>query len=419
MLFRSLSWLNYRALHGGPKPSKDEDELADVLRQYGEQHEEKYLNELKEKVASLGQGVINLDTERDDADPYGIETLRDRAQQTKAALAEGGSVLYQPTFYREDENGISWVGRADFLVPVDSVNFEPEDTKLARIAKVNAILQLCSYAEHLGKIQGKEPELIHVVTGSAEEGKVSVRLNEVSAYYRRIKADLENAVLEGFTGPSEPVPVDFCTICRWNKDCSRTWREMDHLSFVAGLTNAHREMLVESGITTLAELATAANELMIDDLDSDTLHKLQAQARLQYDTRTRRSVDANALPGYEFLLPTREWRGFNLLPEPNPGDLFYDIEGHPYRGDEGLEYLHGLAWTNPDGSSSYQAIWAHTAQEERAALIELIAFITARRAQPGFENMRVYHFGHYEPSTLTRLAARHGACETEIGRAHV
>ena len=28
--------------------------------------------------------------------------------------------------------------------------------------------------------------------------------------------------------------------------------------------------------------------------------------------------------------------------------------------------------------------------------------------------MRVYHFGHYEPTTLTRLAARHGACETEL-----
>ena len=411
---RHLSWLNYHALHGGPKPSKDEDELADILRQYGEQHEQKYLTDLRARVAELGQGVIDLDAERDDTNPYVIETLRDRAQQTKAALAAGGNVLYQPTFYREDENGIAWVGRADFLVPVESLTFEPEDTKLARIAKVNAILQLCSYAEHLGKIQGKEPEFIHVVTGSVEEGKVSVRLNEVSAYYRRIKADLEQAVLDGFTGPSEPVPVDFCTICRWNKDCSRAWREMDHLSFVAGLTNAHRETLVDAGVPTLAALATSSDELVIDDLDVDTLRKLQAQARLQLDARTRKEADQSALPGYEFLLPTREWRGFNLLPEPNPGDLFYDIEGHPYRGDEGLEYLHGFAWTNPDGTSDYKAIWAHSPLEERAALIELVEFIANRRKQEGFENMRVYHFGHYEPTTLTRLAARHGACETEL-----
>ena len=70
-----------------------------------------------------------------------------------------------------DGSRIAWVGRADFVVPVDSLGFEPEDTKLARIAKVNAVLQLCSYAEHLGKILDKDPEYIHVVTGSVEEGK--------------------------------------------------------------------------------------------------------------------------------------------------------------------------------------------------------------------------------------------------------
>ena len=46
---RHLSWLNYHALHGGPKPSKNDDELADILRQYGEQHEQKYLDELRAK----------------------------------------------------------------------------------------------------------------------------------------------------------------------------------------------------------------------------------------------------------------------------------------------------------------------------------------------------------------------------------
>ena len=34
-------------------------------------------------------------------------------------------------------------------------------------------------------------------------------------------------------------------------------------------------------------------------------------------------------------------KGFDLLPAPQPGDLFYDIEGDPhYEG--GLEYLHGF-----------------------------------------------------------------------------
>ena len=55
---RHLSWLNYHALHGGPKPSKSDDELADILRLYGAQHEQKYLAELTAKVAELGQEEI-------------------------------------------------------------------------------------------------------------------------------------------------------------------------------------------------------------------------------------------------------------------------------------------------------------------------------------------------------------------------
>ena len=55
-------------------------------------------------------------------------------------------------------------------------------------------------------------------------------------------------------------------------------------------------------------------------------------------------------------------KGFDLLPEPQPGDLFYDIEGDPhYEG--GLEYLHGV-WF--DGQ--FRAFWAHDHAAEAQAL---------------------------------------------------
>ena len=99
-----------------------------------------------------------------------MAALEERAKLTAEKLADGPDAVYQPTFFSQ-ENGIGWVGRADFLVATDTpsqlgnYSFEPEDTKLARIAKVNAVLQLCSYAEHLTNMQGVEPEFIHVVTG--------------------------------------------------------------------------------------------------------------------------------------------------------------------------------------------------------------------------------------------------------------
>ena len=49
------------------------------------------------------------------------------------------------------------------------------------------------------------------------------------------------------------------------------------------------------------------------------------------------------------LLPLEEGRGFARLPAPSPGDVFFDIEGDPYWGREGLEYLFGscLLYTSP------------------------------------------------------------------------
>ena len=416
---KHMSWLNYRAMTGGKRPSKEEDELSEILRKYGTAHESAYLDALKTQLSAINRSVINLDADRDLSAPYTVAALEERAKLTADKLFAGPDAVYQPTFFKQ-ENNIGWVGRADFLVATDlpsklgNYSFEPEDTKLARIAKVNAVLQLCSYAEHLTAIQGVEPEFIHVVTGSSKEGKVSIRLSEVSAYFRHVKNVLQQEVINEFIEHSEPVPVENCTMCRWNKDCTSWWRERDHLSFVAGLQNGHREALNAHGISTLKELATSEDSISISDIDEEALHRIRRQAQLQYTTRVKRETDPKALPEVEFLLPLKDFRGFNLLPEPNPGDLYYDIEGHPYRTDEGLEYLHGFSWQDTDGSFHYKEIWAHDADQERQALIEVLDFINERRSIPGFEKMRVYHFGHYETSALRRLATRYATRETEL-----
>lgn len=416
---KHVSWLNYKAMTGGPRPSKEEDELSEILRRYGTEHEATYFDALQQHLSTINRTIVNLDADRDQSVPYTVAALEERAKLTSEKLFAGADAVYQPTFFSQ-ENGVGWVGRADFLIATDTpsqlgdYSFEPEDTKLARIAKVNAVLQLCSYAEHLTSIQGVEPEFIHVVTGSAKEGKVSIRLSEVSAYFRHVKDVLQNEVANQFVSHSEPVPVENCTMCRWNKDCTRWWRKHDHLSFVAGLQNGHREALNAHGIHTLKEFATSPDDLSVNDIEDEALHRLRRQAQLQYNTRVKRETDADALPELEFLLPIKDFRGFNLLPEPNPGDVYYDIEGHPYRTDEGLEYLHGFSWQEADGSFQYKEIWAHNAEQERQALIEVLDFINERRSVPGFEKMRVYHFGHYEPSALRRLATRYATRETEL-----
>jgi uncharacterized protein len=416
---KHLTWLNLKSLDTGIAPRKLDDDLLEVLKTYGEDHEATYLNALKASLEDLKRTVIDLDARRDKDSAYTRDELMKRMGATVAAMKSGRDALYQPTFYSEND-GFGWVGRADFLVAVDEIvsdlgnyAFQPYDTKLARIAKVNALIQLCAYAEQIQGIQGAEPEFIHVVTGSEEEGTVSVRLSEVSAYYRRVKQSLVDALLES-PEHSEPVPNEHCSICRWRVECNDRWRKADDLLFVAGMSGTNRDKLRAVGVTKLELLAN--QEVIAVDINPDVLSKLKNQARLQYATRAKKKLNPTALPEMEFLRPVERGRGFSLLPEMNAGDIFYDIEGHPYRGSKGLQYLHGLAWIDPDGTAQYKAIWAHTADEERQALIEVIDLINTRIAIPAYKNLRVYHFGHYEPSTLKRLATQHVARETELSK---
>ncbi|MFM8870731.1 MAG: TM0106 family RecB-like putative nuclease, partial [Actinomycetota bacterium] len=416
---RHLSHLNFRTMNGGPKPPKDDDELTEILQKYGAEHESRYLQALQAQLAENGKTVIDLDVQRGAHGSYSTQEIKARASEVADAFAAGPNALYQPTFFNL-EGEIGWIGRADFLVPKElssnlgDYSFEPYDTKLARIAKVNALLQLCSYAEQIAVIQGTAPEEVHIVTGSSKEGTVSVRLSEVSAYFRHVKEAFQNSLANNFEDSTEPTPVEHCGICRWSRVCTKSWRDNDDITFVAGVTNSYRELLRKAGVKSLPELADASRPP--DDLRPEAFERLQLQARLQLQTRQAKQANAAAKPVYEFIRPLKERRGFNLLPEPAPGDIFYDIEGHPYRGEEGLEYLHGLAWINEQGSLQYKAIWAHDEESERSALQEVVDFIYERIAEPTGSDLRVYHFGHYEPSALRRLSTRYATYETKLER---
>ena len=131
-------------------------------------------------------------------------------------MASGADVVFQATFL--DQRGeVLWRGHADFLQRVDAPSdlgdhsYEPEDAKLARSVKASAVLQLCHYAEQVARLQGTEPDQVHVALGDGRTE--AVRLAEVSAYYRaardRFLADLVD-------GPETyPLPVGHCAVCDW------------------------------------------------------------------------------------------------------------------------------------------------------------------------------------------------------------
>jgi len=115
---------------------------------------------------------------------------------------------------------------------------------------------------------------------------------------------------------------------------------------------------------------------------------------------------------HEVLLPLAEGMGFCRLPEPSVGDMFVDLEGDPFVGENGLQYLFGFAVLDVRGELKYEKQWALNREEEKKGFEWLVDQIMRRReANP---KMHVYHFGAYEPGALKRLMGMYATREDEI-----
>ncbi len=404
------------------KPMREDREL-DVIRERGFQHEARYLAELRD----AGLNVTTI--ERHDDEERG-DRLRRQATETIDAMASGVDVVFQATFF----DG-RWLGYADFLMRVSSperpsvwgpYHYEVADTKLARHVKAGAVLQICSYVDQLERIQKVRPREMRVVLGGSAHETATLRVDDYMAYYRAAKLRFERSVLGTDVGPptyppaeTYPEPVDHCDVCRWAELCVKRRRDDDHLSLVAGISARQRKALVAREIDTVERLAAAPIPLdpPLDGSSASSIERVREQARIQVAGRGLPS------PIYELLLPKpgepiEPERGLTILPPPDPGDLFLDLEGDPYALDDGVDYLFGVL----DVEGSFTPIWSFdptvatdvTLAGEKAAFERLMDLLTARIER--FPEMHVYHYAPYEPTALKRLMGRHATREDEVDR---
>src|SRR5215211_5729045 len=364
-----------------PAPPADNSQ-AELIRRKGDEHERAYLEELRARdleIVEIGRG----DWER-------------AAAETAEALGRGVDVVYQGVFVND-----GWRGVADFLERQPDGSYEAADTKLARTSKPSHILQLCFYTEQLARVTRREPTFMHVLLGSGLRD--SYRPGDFMAYYRRVK----QRFLEFAADPPEtyPLPVSHCSICDFLERCTAQWVRDDHLTLVARLGRNQVPRLEEAGIGTLAQLAAAPAGTTVPRMSATTFEALHEQAALQYEARL------TGEHAYRLLEPEPK-RGFQLLPKPSPGDVFFDIEGDPFWApDRGLEYLFGVLWRE-DGSTRFRAFWAHDRESEKRAFEQLVDFLHERlRADPA---MHVYHYAFYEPAVLKRLMGLYGTREEEV-----
>jgi uncharacterized protein len=370
-----------------------------VIQELGLQHEAAYLGYLGKQ----GLTVENLgDIDYKDEKRMLTETL---------ALMERGAEVIAQGALRDG----GWFGRPDVLRRVEKPSvrwawsYEVADTKLARETKATTILQLSLYSELLGKIQGTMPEFLWVVppgTGFAGE---KYRVTEYAAYYRYVRKRLQETVGEGVAPQTYPEPVEHCNICRWFKECDTRRRADDHLSLVAGIRRQQRDQFEEWNRETMAKLAA-----LPIPLEERPKHGARAgyerareQARVQVEGRTENKLVHEALPVAAGI-------GLCRLPEPSVDDVFVDLEGDPFVGEQGLQYLFGFAFRQAEGQWSYEKRWALNREEEKRGFVWLVDEIMRRwAANP---KMHMYHFGAYEPGALKRLMGMYATREEEIDR---
>jgi predicted RecB family nuclease len=383
-----LTWLSLQAARGELLPPLFENDQAELIFRKGREHEEAYLQRLRAEGKSVAEISLESDHDWDRA-----------ARETEEALHAGVDVLYQAALV-----GDGWRGVADFLMRVDTPSelgawsYEALDTKLARHAKPAYILQLCFYSERIAAIQGLMPARIHVLLGNLTQE--SFRPEEFGAYYRRVCRRLEDFVAE--PPVTEPYPVDHCSICEFRPLCEEHWDRVDHLSRVARIQRRQVTRLQAAGIASLKKLGQAPADPVPHGIAQDTFETLRSQAELQLRARET-GVDEYV------ILPPRPESGFALLPDPSPGDLFFDFEGNPFWDHEGsLEYLWGIL----DADGGYEPIFAATRGEERAAFERFVDLVHERlHAYPA---SHVYHYAAYELTQLRRLMGQYGTREAEL-----
>jgi predicted RecB family nuclease len=351
---------------------------ADLVRRKGDEHERRYLEDLRAQGKTIAEPVTAAETE----------------EEVRKAEAD---IIYQA---RLEADG--WRGIADFMERLDDGTYEVVDTKLARHAKPEHVLQLCFYTEQLARIQGHAPDAMHVVTGLNE--RETFRPDDYGAYYRRLKRRFLDAVEQ--ERPTYPYPVEHCALCDFLERCEAQWEADDHLTLVAGVSRLQVERLTKADIGTLTALAEAAPETKVPSMRETTFAGLRHQASLQLHHRRTNEHKID-------LVPQEETRGFALMPEPSPGDVWLDLEGDPwYESGRGLEFLFGLVELAENGEERYRRLWARNREEEKRAFEELVDYLVERRRR--FPGMHVYHYAAYERTALSRLMGEHATREQEI-----
>lgn len=385
-----------------PAVEEPEDATLERAARLGDAHELKVLEAYRER---FGADAVHEVVRASSADADALAAV---VHETLEALRSDAKLLFQAAFATDE-----FVGFADFLLRDDDGRWRVQDSKLARTARVTALMQLAAYVDQLDGLGIPRSDEVDLILG---DGTISThQVDDLLPLFHVRRARLRTLIADrdvaaGAAGAPlawgddrGDIGIVACGRCA---TCDEQVTAHRDLLMVARMRPVQRARLRSGGIETIDALAAATKTPA--GMNIDTFESLRAQARLQL------RADSDDEPTYDVYHP----EAISTLPRPSRGDIFFDFEGDPLYTELaadghpqwGIDYLFG--WV--DNDDQYTPLWAHTFADEKRALEIFLDFVNARRqAHP---DMHIYHYAPYETSHLVAMAARHGIREGEVDR---
>ena len=403
-----------------PKAAFEDDEMLKHAAKLGDVHEHRvldsFVNEFGMWDPATGRGVYDVVP----AQSMDRATLLAKHSESIEALHSGADVVFQAAFFDGQFHG-----RSDFLVREADGSYAVFDTKLARHAKVTALLQLAAYGDQLLKAGITPDPAVTLVLGATVPlpggGFDYVRSHHKLADILPVFRERRERFLALTAGHrAQPGPVRWgaagLTACGRCDYCQEMVKATDDLLLVARMNSAQRKKLHQQGIYSVKDLAQASLPTA-----NAALLRLQQQAQMQSgiggsDGGVRYIKDGEEHSLRYAVIPENT---LAELPPPSRGDIFFDFEGDPLwqesaTGVWGLEYLFGVieAPAGPGAAGVFRPFWAHTREAEKQAFLDFLAYVEKRRQD--YPDMHVYHYAAYEKTALRKLSVMHVAGEDTV-----
>ena len=369
------------------------DPWLEIIRKIGIDHEKKIISTLgKESKITI------IDDNK---------TIEERIKLTREAINSGENLIYQGFISHNKFNGIP-----DLLIKKKKY-YEPCDIKSSLSLKTDNIIQLCHYAHILKNQFDLMPKTGKIIL--RDESEIEIEIKKYYDYYLHISEKFSHFLKEN-TIIEESTKCNLCSKCTYKNFCEENWEKSDNLNQISNIRSSQIKTLLENKINTMTELSKVDNPERTG-LNLNSAKFLIEQAKLQKTYQKSRKLDYKIIYNEKReIIDEFTPIGFQLLPNKDANDLFFDIEGYPMFIDpktksSGLEYLFGIHFRTFH-EPMFKKFVSKNHYEEKKSFEELIDFFYKHIQK--FNNSSIYHYGSYEITALKRLSSKYNTKNQEL-----